>query len=215
MPSGLVSDLDHQRAEMIADIKRKNIRDERILTALEQVPREEFVPPELRESAYADTPLPIGFGQTISQPFIVAFMMELANIRPASRVLEIGTGSGYAAAILAQLAEKVFTIERQEYLFDISREKLRELGYTNISTRWGDGSQGWKEEAPFDAILVSAGSEQIPPPLLSQLKVGGRLVIPVGRYKGQRLLRVIRSGQDRYESRDFGAVSFVSLVSLP
>lgn len=215
MPSGLINDLFHQRAEMIADIRRKHVRDERILSALQQVPREEFVPPDLRENAYADSPLPIALGQTISQPFIVAYMIELANIQPTSRVLEIGTGSGYAAAVIAQLAEKVFTIERQKYLFETSSQRLQELGYTNIFTRWGDGTQGWLEEAPFDAILVAAGSDQIPPQLLSQLKTGGRLVIPVGKYKVQRLLRVIRSGKDRYESKDFGPVSFVSLISMP
>jgi protein-L-isoaspartate(D-aspartate) O-methyltransferase len=213
MSSTLVKDLLHQREDLIAEIRRRNIRDERILQALRQVPREEFVSPELRYKAYEDSPLPIAQGQTISQPYIVAFMIELAGLQPLSRVLEIGTGSGYAAAVIAQIAARVFTIERQQYLFENSRARLEELGYQNIATRLGDGTEGWPEEAPFDAIIVSAGSSHIPRQLLSQLKTGGKLIIPIGRHNTQKLLRIVRSGADRYESKDFGPVSFVELVS--
>lgn len=215
MPSTLGKDVFTQREDMIAEIRRRDIRNERILDAFRQVPREEFVPPGLRTKAYEDTPLPIGLGQTISQPYIVALMIELAAIQPSSRILEIGTGSGYAAAVMAQLAEQVFTIERQGSLVEASSNKLRELGYRNIATRLGDGTEGWAEEAPFDAIVVSAGSDSIPRQLLSQLKTGGRLIIPIGQRNMQKLLRIIRSSPDRYESKDFGPVSFVALISAP
>jgi protein-L-isoaspartate(D-aspartate) O-methyltransferase len=213
MSSTLVKDVLHQREDLIATIRRRNIRDERILQALRQVPREEFVSPEFRHKAYEDAPLPIAQGQTISQPFIVALMIELADLQPSSRVLEIGTGSGYAAAVIAQIAAQVFSIERQIYLFETSRAKLQELGYRNIATRLADGTEGWPEEAPFDAIIVSAGSDHIPRQLLSQLKTGGKLIIPIGQHHTQKLLRIVRSGPDRYASKDFGPVSFVALVS--
>jgi protein-L-isoaspartate(D-aspartate) O-methyltransferase len=199
---------------MIAGFRRRKITEERILNAFRQVPREEFVPPELHEKAYDDAPLPIGLGQTISQPYIVALMIQLAEIQATSRILEVGTGSGYAAAVLAQLAQEVFTIERQKQLFETSRWKLQELGFRNIFTRHGDGAEGWEEASPFDAILVAAGSDHIPPQFLRQLKIGGRLIMPIGQQRNvQRLLRVIRSGADRYESKDFGPVSFVALIS--
>jgi protein-L-isoaspartate(D-aspartate) O-methyltransferase len=214
MPSSLVTTIPQQREDMIAGFRRRKITDEHILSAFRQVPREEFVPNELRDKAYDDTPLPIGLGQTISQPYIVALMIQMAEIQPTSRVLDVGTGSGYAAAVMSQLAKEVFTIERQKHLFETSRWKLQELGYRNIYTRLGDGAEGWEEEAPFDAIVVAAGSDHIPPLFLRQLKVGGRLIIPVGQQRNvQRLLRIVRPGIDRYESKDFGPVSFVALIS--
>lgn len=200
-------------AEMISQIRAKGFREERILSAFSEVPREEFVPSHLKTQAYEDSPLSIGFEQTISQPYVVALMLGLAEIRKGSRVLEIGTGSGYSAALLSKLASEVYTIERQKELFESSRQRLEDLSYHNVSARWGDGSEGWTDKAPFDAILVSAATETIPPRLLSQLQIGGRLVLPIGRrQEAQRLLKIVRLGQERYESKDCGAVSFVPLV---
>lgn len=214
MPSEQVRDFFHLREDMIAGIRRRGIRDDRILAAFRHVPREDFVPEAVREHAYDDSPLPIGLNQTISQPYIVAYMVHLAQLQPTSRVLEVGTGSGYAAAILAELAGDIFTIERQPELYESSRKKLQEFGYRNTRVRLGDGTQGWPEEAPFDAILVAAGADHIPRPLLSQLNIGGRLIIPIGQNRlGQELLRVTRLGPDRYESKDCGPVSFVALIS--
>jgi protein-L-isoaspartate(D-aspartate) O-methyltransferase len=209
-----VRDFPLLREDMVADIRRRGIRDDRILAAFRHVHREDFVPESVREYAYNDCPLPIGLNQTISQPYIVAYMINLAQIQPASHVLEIGTGSGYAAAIMAELAGEVFTIERQPQLYETSRRRLQELGYRNTRVRLGDGTQGWPDEAPFDAILVAAGSNHIPRAFLSQLNIDGRLIIPIGHSgAGQELLRVIRLGPDRYESKGCGSVSFVALIS--
>ena len=177
------------------------------------VPREAFVEKEISEFAYRNAPLPIGFGQTISQPLIVAHMAEALEIGPSERVLEIGTGSGYAAAVLSWLAKDVFTIERHQELAETATERLKRLGYDNIHVLWGDGTLGWPEKAPFDAIVVAAGSPGIPPALLEQLRIGGRLVIPVGdEHESQQLIRAVRRGDDEFEYEELGAVRFVPLI---
>ena len=177
------------------------------------VPREAFVSEEMQEFAYRNAPLPIGSGQTISQPLIVAQMAEALELAPHERVLEIGAGSGYAAAILSRIAKEVFTIERHRELADTARERLKRLGYANVQVRWGDGTRGWPEEAPFDAIVVAAGGPGIPRALLDQLRVGGRLVIPVGEEQdSQQLIRAIRRGDEQFEYEDLGAVRFVPLI---
>ena len=193
-------------------IVRRGVRDARVLAALRRVPREAFVEEGFRETAYEDGPLPIGSGQTISQPFIVARMAEAAAIGEGDRVLEIGTGSGYAAAVLGELGAQVFTIERHAELAERAGERLRESGYGNVSVKVGDGTKGWPEEAPFDAIIVTAGGPSVPPSLKDQLKIGGRLVIPVGGRAGQRLLRVVCSAADRFDEEDLGGVVFVPLI---
>jgi protein-L-isoaspartate(D-aspartate) O-methyltransferase len=169
------------RSRMVSEqIAARGVKDARVLGAMGAVERHQFVPEPLRGQAYADHPLPIGRGQTISQPYIVALMTELAEIRPGARVLEIGTGSGYQAAVLSRLAREVWTIEIVEPLAREAGERLARLGYRNVTVRVGDGYAGWPEKAPFDAILVTAAPPEIPRPLLAQLAVGGRLVAPVG-----------------------------------
>ena len=169
------------RARMVAEqIRNRGVRDTRVLNAMRTVPRDRFVPPEIAGRAYEDNPLPIGGGQTISQPYIVAYMTEALEVAPAHKVLEIGTGSGYQAAVLGEVARQVYTIEIVPELARRSAATLKALGYTNVHVREGDGFSGWPEQAPFDRILVTAAPEQIPQPLLDQLAPGGRLVIPVG-----------------------------------
>jgi protein-L-isoaspartate(D-aspartate) O-methyltransferase len=203
-----VLDYQHARHRMVdAHIARRGVRDERVLGALRRVAREAFVDAGFEEFAYEDSPLPIGSGQTISQPFIVARMAEAAEIEPSDRVLEIGTGSGYAAAILAELAKEVFTMERHGELAGQAEERLRLSGYGNVTVKVGDGTLGWPENAPFDAIVVAAGGPSIPVSLQEQLEIGGRLVIPVGdRLEEQRLLRVTRMSATKFEEEDLGGV---------
>lgn len=178
------------RREMVEhQLRDRGISNERVLAAMERVPRHEFVPLMLRALAYADRPLPIGHDQTISQPFIVAFMTQALSPAPADRVLEIGTGSGYQAAVLAELVSQVYTIEIVKPLGEHAREDLARLRYGNVHVRIGDGYEGWPEHAPFDAIIVTCSPEHVPQPLVDQLRDGGRMVIPVGD---------IRSGQDLY-----------------
>lgn len=194
-----------------AQLIARGLSDAAVLEAMGAVPREAFVPDDLAEAAYGDGPLPIGAGQTISQPYIVALMIEALALRPGDRVLEVGAGCGYAAAVLARTGAQVFAIERHAALGAPARDRLATLGLA-VHLRIGDGSAGWLEAAPFDAILVSAAGHAIPEALKSQLKAGGRLVIPVGPPGGQTLLRLTRSGPDRFESHDFGPVSFVPLL---
>jgi len=187
--------------------------DPRVLAALGKVPRHAFVPPDLRGAAYFNRPLPIGYGQTISQPYIVAVMTDLLKPRPGDRVLEVGTGSGYQAAVLAELVERVYTIEIIEALGKQAAARLRSLGYDNVTVRIGDGYYGWKEHAPFDAIIVTAAAGHIPPPLIAQLKPGGRMVIPVGsRFFVQQLVVVNKDKQGNITTRQTLPVRFVPLT---
>ena len=201
------------RARMIKLLREHyKIADERVLQAMTDVPREFFVPNALKAQSYKDNALPIAANQTISQPFIVARMSELLELTPQSKVLEIGAGSGYQTAILAKLADKIFAVERVPLLADEARRRLQKLGITNVTLRSGDGTLGWEIYAPFDAILVAAGSPNIPEPLLKQLKIGGRLVLPVGEnQQSQRLVRVTRTDKN-FQTEDFGACAFVPLI---
>jgi len=195
-------------------IARRGVCDESVLDAMRCVPREAFVEPGTEEYAYEDWPLPIGEGQTISQSYIVARMIAAAEIKPGDRVLEVGAGSGYAAAVLSRIAERVYAIERHQSLGAAARERWSKLGYDNINLRVSDGTRGWPEAAPFDAILVSAGSPAVPQALKTQLVVGGRLVIPVDENaRGQTLLKIMRRSETDYEKEDLEAVAFVPLVS--
>ena len=206
-------DLGQQRERMVErQLARRGIRDPAVMRAMRNVPRDRFVPADLVEFAYDDTPLPIEADQTISQPYIVALMADALELEPDDKALEIGTGSGYAAAILAEIAAEVFTIERHDALCTTARALLEELGYRNVHVRCGDGTRGWPEEAPFDAIAVTAGGPIVPRSLREQLAVGGRLVIPVGDSGVQRLKRVWRTGDNKFEEEDFGAVRFVPLI---
>jgi protein-L-isoaspartate(D-aspartate) O-methyltransferase len=189
------------------------VLSDRVTTALAKVPRHRFVPAEEERRAYLNRPLPIGSGQTISQPFIVALMTEFMDVKPDDRVLEIGTGSGYQAAVLAELAKTVYTIEIIEALAQVAAARFQTLGYRNIVTRTGDGWHGWPEQAPFDAIMVTAAGKDIPQPLLDQLKPGGRLVIPVGSQSGAQTLMVVEKKPDGTTSRrNILGVRFVPLT---
>jgi protein-L-isoaspartate(D-aspartate) O-methyltransferase len=190
----------------------RGIETPAILRAFREVPREKFVPEEMREFAYEDGPLPIGEGQTISQPYIVALMIDAAEIPPGGRVLEVGAGSGYAAAVMSRIAGEVFAIERHEPLARSAAERIDALGYGNVSIVCGDGSLGLPDEAPFDAILVAAGGDRVPEPLKCQIKVGGRLVVPVGGENEQSLLCVTRTGEHSWDEHDLSSVRFVPLI---
>ncbi len=212
-----------QRQQMIAEIK-DNVRqtaefintqsfETRVMEALGTVPRHEFVPGELRSKAYENRPLPIGFGQTISQPYIVALMTDLLQPQQGQRVLEIGTGSGYQAAVLSQLVEQIYSVEIIEELGLSSAERLGRLGYDNIVTRTADGYNGWSEHAPFDSIIVTAAISHIPPPLVEQLKPGGRMIIPVGtRFQTQYLTLVEKDMQGAVTTRQVLPVRFVAFT---
>ena len=201
------------RAIMVArHLAARSIRDPLVLAAMGAVPREAFVPEHLADFAYEDSALPIEAGQTISQPYIVARMIELLELRPTDKVLEVGAGSGYAAAVLSRIASKVFSIERHEVLANQARERIARLGYANAKIIFADGTKGLPEQAPFDAILVSAGGPKVPETLKQQLAIGGRLVIPVGRGTHQTLYLVRRVGDDEFEEEDHGAVTFVPLI---
>ena len=208
-----MSDLSSQRDRMVErQIVSRGVRDPAVLAAMRSVPRERFLPPDLAEFAYQDSPLPIAQGQTISQPFIVALMTEALGLGPDDRVLEIGTGSGYQAAVLSRLVAQVYSVELIPELARRARETLAELGYANVAIRIGDGADGWLEHAPYDAIVVAAGGPRIPEPLLAQLAPGGRLVIPVGEDKAQELVRVTRRRDGSFEREELGGVRFVPLV---
>ena len=210
-----MTDLTAQREAMVTrQIARRGVSDLHVLEAMRMVPREAFVSPGTEEFAYEDGALPISEGQTISQPYIVALMIEAAGVRPGDRVLEIGAGSGYAAALLSRIADSVHAIERHGSLTDMARERLSRLGYDNVTLRTGDGTRGWAEAGPFDAILVAAGAPSAPVSLKQQLAPGGALVIPVqqeGR-RHQSLIRIRRTGDDAWEEEELGAVTFVPLI---
>jgi protein-L-isoaspartate(D-aspartate) O-methyltransferase len=192
-------------------IRRRGVRDTHVLDAMRAVPRESFVPEHQRQLAYGDHPLSIGHGQTISQPYIVALMTELLSLQPGDRVLEVGTGSGYQAAVLAEMPDvTVYTVETIPDLAEEARERLGDLGYTNVHVHVGDGYRGWPEHAPYDAIVVTAAPEEVPPPLAEQLAVGGRLVIPLGRpHSYQVLWRFVKQADGSLEGEKHLGVAFV------
>lgn len=215
MFSGLrhIKEYEILRQQMVRKLREHyKIADERVLAAMMNVPRDLFVAEAIKHQAYKDNALPIASNQTISQPFIVARMTELLELTQSARVLEIGAGSGYQTAVLASLAGKIFAVERIPNLAAQAQERLQKLGFHNVTLRCADGTNGWEVYAPFDGILVAAGSPEIPQPLLAQLKIGGRLVIPIGQDpKTQNLFRVTRAAGG-FQTEDFGACSFVPLI---
>ena len=222
-PDVIASELAERRARMVQEIEAdvrdtyfytgRKALDERVMAALAKVPRHEFVPPDMRGQAYRNAPLPIGHGQTISQPYIVALMTDLLRLQPEDIVLEVGTGCGYQTAILAELARRVFSIEIVESLGLRARELVERLGYANVETAIGDGYHGWDAHAPFDAIIVTAAAASVPPPLIEQLKSGGRMAIPVGREFGtQTLLLLEKDHQGQISEQEILPVAFVPLT---
>jgi protein-L-isoaspartate(D-aspartate) O-methyltransferase len=203
-------DRDRMVLEQLVD---RGIKDRRVIKAMQKVERHRFVPEEYRSVAYGDHPLPIGYEQTISQPYVVAFMTEVLQLKPTDRVLEIGTGSGYQAAILAEICDSVFTIEIVPELAHRAKNLLEQLGYKNIQVKHGDGYQGWPEKAPFDAIIVTCSPTKIPQPLKSQLKEGGRMVIPVGYPETGQELYLIRKENERLIEKAVLPVRFVPMVN--
>ncbi|MFN3531203.1 MAG: protein-L-isoaspartate(D-aspartate) O-methyltransferase [Candidatus Brocadia sp.] len=203
-----------QRKRMVEEqIAYRGIKDKRVLEAMESVPRHLFIPEEARSYSYYDQPVPIGFGQTISQPYIVAFMTELLRVGSNDVVLEVGTGSGYQAAILSKLVKQVYTVEIIEELGKEAQKRLNMLGYTNVEVRIGDGYKGWPERAPFDAIIVTAAAEHIPQPLIDQLKPGGRMVVPVGGvYAVQDLMLITKDASSKVVKESIIPVRFVPLL---
>jgi protein-L-isoaspartate(D-aspartate) O-methyltransferase len=206
-----VNDLGDQRRKLAEELRSEGIADDRVLQAMVRVPRELFVPPEQLENAYRNSALPIGEGQTISQPFVVALMTQELALIGTERVLEIGTGSGYQTAILAELADHVVSVERHDVLLDRARRILETLEYTNVELHLTNGSLGWRAGAPYDRIIVTAGAPELPRPLLEQLAESGRMVVPVGPASQQDLIVITRDGA-RLEERKLGPVRFVPLV---
>jgi len=202
-----------KKVRLIMELRALGITDARVLGAIERVPREAFLPDTFRDRAYENTALPVGHGQTISQPLVVAHMTEALEVGPRHKVLEIGTGSGYQAAVLAKLCRRVFTIERYRDLLKLAEERLAAIRIHNITTRHGDGARGWPEQSPFDRIIVTAAAAEVPPLLMQSLVDGGILVVPVGgERRDQQLLRIRRKG-DEFVTEDLGGVRFVPLVS--
>ena len=203
---------ESERVRMVeVQIVGRGVKDTRVLAAMRRIPRHEFLPEAIRGVAYADQALPIGEGQTMSQPYMVALMTELLELKGPERVLEIGTGSGYQAALLAELCEKVYTVERVKMLAAQARVVLDRLGYKNVAIKVYDGTYGWKEMAPFDAIIVTAGSPDVPSALVDQLKDGGRLVIPVGERHSQQLVRMIKTSKGIVTEKSIPCI-FVPLI---
>ncbi len=215
-PSGSVpaaAAYSERRQKMVEEqMKARGISDRDVLEAMESVPRHEFVLPEYLDQAYADRPLPIGHGQTISQPYIVALMSELLELESSDRVLEVGTGSGYQAAILAELVSEVYTIEIVEALCESARERLASLGYGNVHVRCGDGYYGWEEHAPYDGIIVTCAPDHIPQPLVDQLADGGRMVLPVGPPGSYQSLWLVQREGNEIRSERLMGVAFVPLT---
>jgi protein-L-isoaspartate(D-aspartate) O-methyltransferase len=202
-----------QRHAMVRDhIRGRGIADLRVLEAMGSLPRHLFVPEDVRRRAYADHPLPIGEGQTISQPYVVALMTEALQLKPGDRVLEIGTGSGYQAAVLAEIAREVYTIEIRPPLAEGAERTLRSLGYRNVKVKQGDGYYGWQEHAPFDAIIITASASHVPPPLIRQLKEGGRLILPLGSTVYYQMLTLVTKRKGELLVRQMGDVAFVPMV---
>ena len=194
------------------DLRDRDIVDKKVLAAFAIVPREEFIPAEMLAYAYEDRPLPIGEGQTISQPYVVAMTVQALQLRGHERVLEIGTGSGYAAAILGSLVREVETVERIEELATAAAERLAQMGYVNVHVHHGDGTLGWPAAAPYEAIAVAAGAPRPPRSLLDQLAIGGRLVLPHGDVEHQQLVRITRRDAERFDQEELGDVRFVPLL---
>jgi len=202
-----------KRTQMVQkDIQGRGVKDPKVLEAMGKIPRHLFVDESFKAKAYADHPLPIGEGQTISQPYVVALMTEALRLRSEDRVLEIGTGSGYQAAVLAEIVKEVYTIEIRKPLAQSASKRLQELGYKNIQVKWADGYFGWQEVAPFDAIIVTAASNHIPPSLLRQLKEGGRLIIPVGSTTFLQTLTLVTKENGDLQVEQLGGVMFVPLI---
>lgn len=202
-----------QRKKMIEhDIKARGVMDKKVLEVMGKIPRHLFVKKSLRDKAYADHPLPIAEGQTISQPYIVALMTEALHLKPTDRVLEIGTGSGYQAAVLAEIAKEVYTIEIRKPLADTAEKRLNGLGYHNVNVKYADGYFGWEKHAPFDAIIITAAANHIPAPLIKQLKEGGRLIIPLGSTLFYQTLTLVTKKKGELDVKQMGAVSFVPMV---
>ncbi len=207
-----IPDLQTRRNLMVEEqIEARGVRDPATLSAMRAVPRHEFVPLRLRDEAYADYPLPIGHGQTISQPYIVAFMTEVLRPQPGEKILEVGAGSGYQAAVLAQMGAEVYTVEIVEPLAELAGQTLERLGYESARVRHGDGYRGWPEHAPFDAIIVTCSPEKIPPDLVAQLRDGGRMIIPVGGGLSQELI-LLRKHGDQIEKQSVLPVRFVPMT---
>ncbi len=208
-----MEDLFTLRSRMVEEqLEARGISDPAVLDAMRSIPRERFVDPEAAAEAYADRPLPIGYGQTISQPYIVALMAQAASLRAADRALEIGCGSGYGAAVLGRLAGRVWSIERLVPLARRAGSLIAELGLSNVTVLRGDGSQGWAPAAPFDAIVVTAAAAAAPDALRMQLKIGGRLILPIGEPEEQRLVRIVRTAATQFDETDLAAVRFVPLI---
>jgi len=195
-----------------AQIRARGVNDPAVLRAMESVPRHSFVPPDYRRDAYGDHPLPIGYGQTISQPYIVALMTQMLHLSPGDRVLEIGTGCGYQSAVLAEIVGEVYSVEIISELATETERRLQELGYKNVHMRVGDGYEGWPEHGPYDGIIVTAAAPEVPPPLLGQLADGGRMVIPVGTHLGGQDLWLLEKHGERVQRTNYGGVLFVPLV---
>jgi protein-L-isoaspartate(D-aspartate) O-methyltransferase len=210
----LRTDFAAKREAMVErQLRRRGITGQPVLHAFLEVPREAFVGPEYAHLAYGDHPLPIEAGQTISQPYIVALMIEAAGIKEGDRVLEVGSGSGYAAAVIGRIAAKVIGIERQHELVEVARERLKRLGYENVTIVEGDGTRGWPEEAPYDAILAAASGSHVPIPLVEQLKPGGSIVMPIGSPGwAQKLVKATKREDGTLEQSDLGDVRFVPLI---
>ena len=203
-----------ERMAMVATIAQYGVRDQHTLDALRRIPRHQFVPGEYQNEAYADYPLPIGYGQTISQPYIVAYMTEMLRVTPGMQVLEVGTGSGYQAAVLAELGCQVYTVEIFRALADSAGARLRRLGYAGVRVRHADGHLGWREAAPFDAVIVTAAADHVPPALIAQMKPGARMVIPVGSVYGvQNLILVQKPVQGAVTSENLLPVRFVPMLT--
>jgi len=200
-----------RRKSLVENLRNKGISNERVLAAFEQVPRHVFVDTAFADNAYSDTALPIGMGQTISQPYTVARQMELLEVFPGEKILEIGTGSGYQAALLCEMGAKVYSIERHKQLYEKARSTLRELGYS-VQLKLGDGSLGWSAYSPYDAIIVTAGAPVVPEDLVQQLNVNGRLVVPVGDKTKQEMVRVRKIDDNNFEEERFRSFKFVPLV---
>jgi protein-L-isoaspartate(D-aspartate) O-methyltransferase len=203
-----------KRQDMVdKDIKDRGIKNKKVLEVMGKIPRHLFVNEDLKSRAYADYPLPIGEGQTISQPYVVALMTEALRLKLTDRVLEIGTGSGYQAAVLSEIVKEVYTIEIRKILADMASKRLKDLGYSNVKVKYADGYFGWEEYAPFDAIIITAAANHIPPPLIKQLKEGGRLIVPLGStVYYQTLTLVTKKKKEELDVEQLGSVAFVPMI---